>query len=871
MLGMTSDLSWMVQRATSVEIMAGGVVLNTDTAMMGTFTVTPTITTEYTVWARSAGGDASAVTTIMVTAGAPVVTDFSAAPNPTAVDGQSTLSWSVIGADTVRVLDGTTELANSTNNVGSVAVTVAATTTYTLEIANQTGGNTAQVIVVAHDPVVINDFSASPTALVTATTTVTLTWDASNVQDLSATANGTPIAGFPVVANAMGLTAETGTFDIAVTGDTDFVLTVSNAAGSVSQTVSARTALVELEPNNTATTALTIVPGTPILGAIDVGSDEDFYAFAVPAGGWVRAFTDDGAGACPFDTQLTLTSTDGVTVLQFDDDGGVGVCSLIDPASDAPARNLAAGTYYMMVGSYTTRTGDYQLTLEVGAPACGNGFPETGEFCDDGNTAPGDGCSATCGLEPIFTFSAPGAEQQEMGDLAVATQTDSVLITVTADSYLFAQTLTSTSPDACNRDTILTLLDSTGAVLGSDDSDGLSSCSLINPNVDAWATLTAGTYYLTVQDDGRNSVVGPYFLDMFATPVGACGNFVAEATEQCDDGNVVGGDGCDANCQIEAVGTYSSPGAPQTFAMQAIDPVGEQDIYVVNVTTESYLAVETFGDAVAGTCGDDTVIRLFDVTGVQIGTDDEGGVGSCSQFDGNDGYARLMPGTYFLQVEEYLNNNVITRYDVVFEGVAVDVCGNGFLDGVGEVCDDGNVTVGDGCDATCQIEVTCGNLITEAGETCDDGNAVTGDGCDATCNVEAGIFGETEPNNSTATANDPGLTAIGVITAHGVIQLANDHDYYVLTVPAGGADLNVHTYSLVGDRTFCDGIDTEVFLFDSAGVELDSNDDIGFPNFCSDLTVPALTAGTYYVSVEYYSRTANPSSPYPYLVDITLQ
>ncbi len=33
------------------------------------------------------------------------------------------------------------------------------------------------------------------------------------------------------------------------------------------------------------------------------------------------------------------------------------------------------------------------------APACGNDVVETGEGCDDGNTVPNDGCSATCQIE----------------------------------------------------------------------------------------------------------------------------------------------------------------------------------------------------------------------------------------------------------------------------------------------------------------------------------------------------------------------------------------------------------------------------------------------------------------------------------------
>jgi cysteine-rich repeat protein len=36
------------------------------------------------------------------------------------------------------------------------------------------------------------------------------------------------------------------------------------------------------------------------------------------------------------------------------------------------------------------------------AAECGNGFAEDGEGCDDGNTASGDGCSATCAIETGF-------------------------------------------------------------------------------------------------------------------------------------------------------------------------------------------------------------------------------------------------------------------------------------------------------------------------------------------------------------------------------------------------------------------------------------------------------------------------------------
>ena len=41
-------------------------------------------------------------------------------------------------------------------------------------------------------------------------------------------------------------------------------------------------------------------------------------------------------------------------------------------------------------------------------PRCGDGALDAGEACDDGNDAPGDGCSTACELEDGFTcFSAP--------------------------------------------------------------------------------------------------------------------------------------------------------------------------------------------------------------------------------------------------------------------------------------------------------------------------------------------------------------------------------------------------------------------------------------------------------------------------------
>ena len=96
------------------------------------------------------------------------------------------------------------------------------------------------------------------------------------------------------------------------------------------------------------------------------------------------------------------------------------------------------------------------------------------------------------------------------------------------------------------------------------------------------------------------------------------------------------------------------------------------------------------------------------------------------------------------------------------------ICGDGILNIIaGEVCDDGNTVAGDGCNAACTSNETCGNGIQDseeecdvagtssscdddctfaecgdgkinavAGEECDDGNTNNIDGCSANCIVE---------------------------------------------------------------------------------------------------------------------------------------
>jgi cysteine-rich repeat protein len=80
---------------------------------------------------------------------------------------------------------------------------------------------------------------------------------------------------------------------------------------------------------------------------------------------------------------------------------------------------------------------------------------------------------------------------------------------------------------------------------------------------------------------------------------------------------------------------------------------------------------------------------------------------------------------------------LLSMISVGFFGCPVEppagpACGNGILeDDNAEVCDDGNTANGDGCDAQCLSEGTCGNAVLDQGEECDEG-AANGD-LDGTC------------------------------------------------------------------------------------------------------------------------------------------
>jgi cysteine-rich repeat protein len=104
-------------------------------------------------------------------------------------------------------------------------------------------------------------------------------------------------------------------------------------------------------------------------------------------------------------------------------------------------------------------------------------------------------------------------------------------------------------------------------------------------------------------------------------------------------------------------------------------------------------------------------------------------------------------------------------------------CGNSVIDvGAGEVCDDGNTMDGDDCSADCRTSLLCGNGEIDAPEECDDGGTTDGDGCSGTCLVERCGNGRVDAGEDCDDANaddTDGCTASCAFTCSGDADCAD--------------------------------------------------------------------------------------------------
>ena len=327
--------------------------------------------------------------------------------------------------------------------------------------------------------------------------------------------------------------------------------------------------------------------------------------------------------------------------------------------------------------------------------ACGDGVQDTFadgqgnwayEECDDVNTASGDGCSSECKLEPNSYCPGAGSPCREVtcGD-------------GNQDAYFVPG---SEAPPG-----------SAGSGFGTGGSGGGSSdgrvwifegCDDGNP------TSGDGCSAECVREPGyvcdgpgqpcRQPSCGDGYRDFIpgdggiggsagtgsvgSAGTGFGGGFGKGGTyEQCDDGNEVSGDGCDATCVVESGYVCPEPGVP-CRQPRCGDGYIDYD-YGSGTGGSGGGSGDTAGAGSGGFAG----TGFGGSAGSSFGescddSNDDSGDGCSSECAVEPGYACWYPG----------------------EPCRLIVCGDGVVDWTDETCDDGNTVSGDGCSSTCQYE-----------------------------------------------------------------------------------------------------------------------------------------------------------------------
>lgn len=188
--------------------------------------------------------------------------------------------------------------------------------------------------------------------------------------------------------------------------------------------------------------------------------------------------------------------------------------------------------------------------------SCGNGVRERGESCDDGNTTVGDGCDSGCAVEAPSGLCTPtlglACDSFDSGD------TREPSATVDISSYACAANWNASGPEhayvfVAPRDVDVEVELHTEAELdvyvieGTGPDCQPDACMAFGDAGTKFRAKADQTYYVVV--DGYLGDAGRYWL--YLGCASECGDGEVGRGEQCDDGNLIDGDGCSASCREE--------------------------------------------------------------------------------------------------------------------------------------------------------------------------------------------------------------------------------------------------------------------------------------------------------------------------------
>ncbi len=225
------------------------------------------------------------------------------------------------------------------------------------------------------------------------------------------------------------------------------------------------------EPDNTQATATLLTAGTPQEHSIVAGDDIDYVKFIITESVRITLTTSGSSG----DSILTLYDANGGEI-ESNDDSGSGLFSQI-------TRSLTPATYYVKVNSYNNSViSAYFISLTLDEL----GQPDEDQYESDNSLATAG--SITSNSSQQHSINPSGDE-------------DWLKITVNQPSSL----VLITSGESGN-DTVLTLYDSDGEQLDSNDDGGDGLYSKIE-----YSPLTSGIYYAKVRGYSSN-IISNYYI-----------------------------------------------------------------------------------------------------------------------------------------------------------------------------------------------------------------------------------------------------------------------------------------------------------------------------------------------------------------------
>ncbi len=316
---------------------------------------------------------------------------------------------------------------------------------------------------------------------------------------------------------------------------------------------------------------------------------------------------------------------------------------------------LAAGAsaYFVITGLATLpegvpSVGNFRVTAKQ--VHCNDGVIEGWEQCDDGNLVAGDGCGPACRWE--------GDNCSDAVDMNLVTEEAPYFWVWRASTQRFWPDFTGSCNTTAPRDGVARFqAPTTGRYsfwLHANFDASLyvwdGACGQGTPEVACgnlvgtiprnelhvqdyfYVQMTAGQVVYLVVDGHSTSddSWGWFFLTVAAAE---CGDGVQDWLEECDDGNLVSGDGCSATCIFEGVEESEPNGTTLTATALAVGEVGsgiveyqpaDIDIWRVNVTAGTTYEIWT-RNRFSGECmfDPDTVMRLLDSSGTVLAENDD--------------------------------------------------------------------------------------------------------------------------------------------------------------------------------------------------------------------------------------------------------